>query len=284
MDLQRRPLHANRALHVEFTLTALAIGLLLCAAPAAAQVSVEISPLRFELQAGPGSTSTQAITISNAGTEAVRVRGRLTDWDLSRDGAPQYEGSLEGGPYSATTWVRIAPPEQVIEPGKQATVRFSLAVPKDIQPGGYRTGILFEFGPASGDPVALARAVNFKSRIASLIYVNIGQPPVAADLIDLAVRSVGPETRVVATVQNTSRRYVRTKGTLTLYDKSGMSVRQVTVPDVPLLPESEREVSMTIVDGETQTPLPAGEYRVELKIDVGLPAVVVGETTLKVAR
>lgn len=284
MDLQRRQLHANRALHTELTLTALAAGLLLCAAPAAAQVSVEISPLRFELQAAAGAASTQAITISNAGTEPVRVRGRLTDWDLSRDGAPQYEGTVQGGPYSATAWMRIGPPEQVIEPGQQATVRFSLAVPKDITPGGYRTGILFEFGPASGDPVARARAVNFKSRIASLIYVNVGQPPVAADLIDLAVRSAGPETRVVATVKNTSRRNVRTKGTLTLYDQSGMAVRQVTVPDVPLLPESEREVSMTVVDGEAHTPLPAGEYRVELKIDVGLPAVVVGETTLKVAR
>jgi len=29
-------------------------------------------------------------------------------------------------------------------------------------------------------------------------------------------------------------------------------------------------------------PLPAGEYRVEVKMDVGMPEVLVGETTLKV--
>ncbi len=60
---------------------------------AAAQVSVEVSPLRVELQAGPGSTTTQPVTLTNYGKETVRVRARLTDWDLTRDGTPQFEGA-----------------------------------------------------------------------------------------------------------------------------------------------------------------------------------------------
>lgn len=284
MDIQRRQLHPDRAFHIELTLTAAAVGLLLSAAPGAAQVSVEVSPLRVELQAGPGSTTTQAVTISNAGAEAVRVRGTLTDWDLSRDGSPQYEGAEVGGPFSARAWMRIAPPEQVIEAGKQGTVRFSLAVPEGVQAGGYRAGVLFEFAPAIGNPASRAREVVFKSRIATLIYVNVGQPPLAADLTDLAVRTTGPQTQVVATLKNTSRRSVRTKGTVTVYDQTGKSVRDVPVPDVPLLPESERDVAMTIVDGEKHAPLPPGEYRVEVKIDIGLPAVLVGETALKVTK
>jgi P pilus assembly chaperone PapD len=256
---------------------------LLLAVPATArQVSVEVSPLRVELAAAPGSTTTQAVTLTNAGTEPVRVRGTLTDWDLSRDGAPQFEGAAEDGPFSSTAWVRIAPPEQVIEPGKEATVRFSLTVPPDAAAGGYRTGILFDFAPASGDPLARGRQVTFRSRIATLIYVNVGQPPLAADLIDLAVRTVGPQIRVVATLKNTSRRYVRTKGTLLIYDRSGKVVREMPLPDAPLLPESEREIAIAPVDPEKKLSLPPGEYRVEIKIDLGLPALLVGETTLKV--
>lgn len=257
---------------------------MLWAAPAAAQISVEVSPLRVELAAGPGSTTTQGITVINAGKEPVRVRAMLTDWDLSRDGAPQFEGAVQGGPYSATSWVRVAPPEQVIEPGKETTVRFSMTVPADVQPAGYRTGVLFEFGPSTGDPVGRARAVMFKSRIATLIYVNIGQPAVAAELTDLRLRAAGPQLQVVATVKNTSRRSVRTKGNLLVYDQTGKTVRDVPVPDVPLLPESEREVTMVVVDPEKKLTLAAGEYRVELRIDVGLPALLVGETTLKVPR
>jgi P pilus assembly chaperone PapD len=256
--------------------------LLLLAPAAAAQTSVEVSPLRIELQTAPGGTTTQAISLSNAGKEPVRVRARITDWDLSRDGAPQFESAVEGGPFSATGWVRIAPPEQVIEPGKQATVRFSMAVPAGVAPAGYRTGVLFEFGPATGDPVARAREVLFKSRIATLIYVSVGQPPMAGELTDLQVKPSGSQTAVIATLKNSSKRYVRTKGTLVLYDAAGKTVREMPVPDVPLLPESEREVAIVVIAADK--PLPPGEYRVEVKIDIGLPAVIVGETTLKVPK
>jgi hypothetical protein len=285
MDLQHRHLHANRSLHTHRAVTAAAIAaLLLTVGTASAQVSVEVSPLRVELTAGPGSTTTQGITVSNAGTEPLRVRAVATDWDLSRDGAPQFESAVEGGPYSATSWIRVAPPEQVIEPGKNTIVRFSLSVPADVTPGGYRTGVLFEFGSATASPLARGRQVMFKSRIATLIYVSVGQPPMAAELTDLSVKTLGPQTNVIAVVKNSSRRYVRTRGNLILFDQSGRNVREVPVPDVPLLPESEREVSITVIDADKHLVVDPGSYKVELRMDVGLPALLVGETTLNVVR
>lgn len=283
MAIQRRHVHAVRHLHAFGALIVLA-ALVPGTAPAEAQVSVEVSPLRVELQAGAGSVTTQAVTLTNADSEPVRIRATRTDWDLARDGAPQYEGATPGGPFSATGWVRVVPPEIVIEPGKTATVRFSLSVPGGTAPGGYRTGILFEFSPASGDPIARAREVAFRSRVATLIYVNIGDPPLDAELTDLAVRTAGPHTHVIATLKNTSRRSVRTKGTMTIYDEAGKAVRGVPVPDVPLLPESEREIAIPAIDGEQYRSLPPGAYRVEVRIDIGLPALIVGETTLKVPR
>ena len=285
MDLQHRHLHANRSLHTHRAVTAAAIAaLLITVGTASAQVSVEVSPLRVELTAGPGSTTTQGITVSNAGTEPLRVRAIATDWDLSRDGAPQFESAVEGGPYSATSWIRVAPPEQVIEPGKNTIVRFSLSVPADVTPGGYRTGVLFEFGSATASPLARGRQVMFKSRIATLIYVSVGQPPMAAELTDLSVKTLGPQTNVIAVVKNSSRRYVRTRGNLILFDQSGRNVREVPVPDVPLLPESEREVSITVIDADKHLAVDPGSYKVELRMDVGLPALLVGETTLNVVR
>jgi P pilus assembly chaperone PapD len=285
MDLQHRHLHANRRLHTHRAVTAAAIAaLLLTVGTASAQVSVEVSPLRVELTAGPGSTTTQGITVSNAGTEPLRVRAIATDWDLSRDGAPQFESAVEGGPYSATSWIRVAPPEQVLEPGKNTIVRFSLSVPADVTPGGYRTGVLFEFGSATASPLARGRQVMFKSRIATLIYVSVGQPPMAAELTDLSVKTVGPQTNVIAVVKNSSRRYVRTRGNLILFDQAGRTVREVPVPDVPLLPESEREVSITVIDADKHLVVDPGSYKVELRMDVGLPALLVGETTLNVVR
>ena len=279
MDLQRRQLHPNRRVHALLALTG---GILLGGAPAAAQTSVEVTPLRLELKAAPGGATTQAITVSNSGKEPVRVRASVSDWHLSRDGSPQFVDATDPK-YSATSWVRLAPPEIVVDAGKEATVRFTLTVPAGATPAGYRTGILFEFGPATGSPIPKPREVAFKSRIATLIYANVGEPPAAVELTDLRTR-VLPEqpAQIIAVLKNTGQRTVRTRGTLTLYDKTNAVISQTVVPDVPLLPESEREVAIPAINPDKPKP-PPGEYRVEIKIDVGLPALIVGETTLKVS-
>jgi P pilus assembly chaperone PapD len=253
----------------------------LASAPAGAQSSVEVSPLRVELKAVAGASTTQAVTVTNTGSAPVRVRATISDWHLSREGAPQFVEATDPK-YSASGWMRVAPPEQVIEPGKDAIVRFTLAVPADVAPAGYRSSVLFEFGPVTA-PAPRAREVQVRSRIATLVYANVGEPPAAVDLVDLSTRIVKDQPiQIVAVLKNTGRRTVRTRGTLTLYDKSGAVISQTVVPDVPVLPESEREVVINALDPGKPGP-PAGEYRVEVKIDVGLPALLVGETTVKVS-
>jgi hypothetical protein len=258
--------------------------------PAAAQMSIEASPLRVEVQAAPGGSSTQAITLTNVGAQTVRVRASLSDWYLSRDGAPQFEEPVPDRPYAASAWVRFAPPELVIDGGKAATVRFTVTVPGNTEPAGYRTGLLFDFTQEDRDTSVRTKQVTVRSRIATLIYVHVarpgqGPPPAAVELTDLKVRTADEETQVVATLKNTSRRSVRTKGTIVVYDTSGRSVREVQVPDVPVLPESERDVVVPALPGRDAPKILApGEYRVELRIDVGQPAVIVGETTLKVEK
>ncbi|HSC26104.1 MAG TPA: hypothetical protein VLD67_02455 [Vicinamibacterales bacterium] len=254
----------------------------LLASPAQAQVSVEASPMRVELRAKPGDSSTQAVTLTNVGPAPVRVRASLADWHLSRDGAPQFAAPEDGRPFAAAAWVRFAPPEFVLAPGGSGTVRFTLTVPADAGAAGYRTSLLFDFLPETPDPAAGKRQVLFRSRIATLVYVHVGEPPAAVELTNLEVRSAVDQTQVVAALRNTSRRSVRTRGTLRIYDRTGLAVREILIPDVPVLPESERDLAITAVDAAST--LLSGDYRVELKLDLGMPALVVGETTLRVSR
>ena len=60
----------------------------------------------------------------------------------------------------------------------------------------------------------------------------------------------------MATVKNSGRRTVRTKGTLQLFDGRRVA-REAAVPDVPLLPESEREVTVPVAIAAA-TPLAPG--------------------------
>jgi P pilus assembly chaperone PapD len=289
MDVRRGHLHTINRLHTQHAVTIPAIlrriatgmlAVLILPATSHAQMSIEASPLRVEIQAQPGGSNTQAVTVTNPGQQTVRVRATLSDWYLSRDGAPQFEAPSPERAFTASEWVRFAPPEFTLEPGMQGIVRFTVTVPGDVEAGGYRTGILFELAPDTTE--AKARQVILKSRIATLVYVHVGQPPAAIELTNLEVRGSGEQTQVVAGLKNRGRRTVRTKGNLVVYDGSGTSVAQIPLPDVPVLPESERDLAISTND--PARPLPSGQYRVELKLDVGMPALLVGETTLKVSR
>jgi P pilus assembly chaperone PapD len=250
--------------------------------PAAAQTSVEVSPLRVELTLGAGRAHTQAVTLTNQGDAPIRIRARVDDWYLSKDGTPQFQPAGGGADFSASSWVRVAPPEQIIEPGREGIVRFTATVPQGLADGGYRSAIMFEFSPPGANVAGRGRDVVFRSRVATLLYVTVGTPRSTFELIDLAGRVVaGQPPQVIATLKNTGRAHVRTKGTMAIRDTGGRLVRQIEVPNVPILPNSEREVA--IATGlENQEPLPGGEYRVEVRIDVGMAAVLVGETTITI--
>jgi hypothetical protein len=244
---------------------------------------VEVTPLRVELAMTPGSSHTEAVTLTNQGDTPVRVRARLQDWFMARDGTPQFDAPVPGAEreFVGTSWVRVAPPEQIVQPGQQGIVRFTTTAPADVKEGGYRAAILFEFGNPSADPLAGRRSVQFRSRIATLVYMAIGRPAAKVELTDLTSRvAAGTGPAVVATFKNSSRATPRTKGTVTLRDRGGLVVKTITVPDVPLLPMAEREVAIGLVTAGQ--PLAPGSYRVEVRVDVGMAEVLVGETEVKV--
>jgi P pilus assembly chaperone PapD len=247
-----------------------------------AQVSVEASPMRVELSAGPGGTATQAVSLTNAGDAPVRIRAAATDWTLAHDGTPQFEGSEQDGPFSATSWIRVAPPEIVIEPGETGLVRFSLTVPENVTAGGYRTSVLFDVSPAALNPLEAKRGISFKSRIATLVYVDIGNLPPELELTNLETQVAGAQTLLVATVRNPSKRTVRTKGAIRLLDSTNSLVRSMPLPDVPVLPESSRLITAPVADGTPLQVLAPDRYRVEITIDGGQPSLIVGETSIEV--
>lgn len=231
-----------------------------------------------------GASHTQAVTLTNQGSEPVRIRARLQDWFMAKDGTPQFDAAVPDleRPFVAASWVRVAPPEQVVQPGQQGIVRFTTTAPSDVPDGGYRAAILFEFGPAKADPVAARRSVQFRSRVATLVYMNVGKTAPAIELTDLASRHRPNEPpTIVATLKNAGRATVRTKGRVTLRDAGGQLVRTVEIPDVPLLPLAERDLAIAATK-EGEPALAAGTYRIELKMDVGMPELIVGETTMTV--
>jgi P pilus assembly chaperone PapD len=249
---------------------------------AQALFSVEVSPLRVELRLNPGATHTQAVTLKNDSKQPARVRARVDDWYLSKDGTPQFKSADPADPYSAAAWLRLNPPEQLVASGATAVVRFTTTVPAGTKEGGYRCAVMFEFDPPDADPASRGRDVTFRGRVATLLYATVGNPKPAVELTDLQVRAPrGQLPAIVATLTNSGRVHVRTSGSVIFSDAAGHVVRQAPLPNVPVLPQSERDVNIPTA-GEREPPLPPGTYKVEVKFDLGLPALVVGETTLEI--
>ena len=169
MDLQRQQLFHLGGLHPDGPVMRHALRIavvLLLSAPAAAGAlhlfSVEVTPLRVELKVGAGAAHTQAVTLKNESKKGVRIRARVDDWYLSKDGTPQFKPVDAADRYSAAAWVRLNPPEQLVSPGATAVVRFTTTVPKDAKEGGYRCAIMFEFDPPDADPATKGRDVMFR--------------------------------------------------------------------------------------------------------------------------
>lgn len=284
MDLRDRHLFAHHRLHALFAVAILSLGSV--PAPAGAQqVSVQITPLRIEMKTAAGGATTQTISLTNQDREPVRVHAAVTDWYLSKDGTPQFTPVDPASPYTASPWLRINPVEVVAQPGVETTIRFTLNVPPTVQPAGYRSAIMFEFLPPGTEPAAMSKGVAFRSRIATIIYLTIGAPTPAVEILDLQPRlQAGEPPALVATLKNTGRVHVRTKGQVIVHGPDGQIVRRLPLPDVPVLPGSEREVVVALGDPGQLTPLPPGRYRMEVRIDVGLPEVLVGETTITIGQ
>jgi hypothetical protein len=78
-------------------------------------------------------------------------------------------------------------------------------------------------------------------------------------------------------LQNTGKVHYRTKGLITVKDSNGNKAFEVGLPDVPVLPESEREIKVTY-----EKPIPKGEYSALAVVDIGKKELIGAEAMFSV--
>jgi hypothetical protein len=122
-----------------------------------------IQPSRFELLLTPGKTETQAITITNSGTETLRIGVDVRDWEMDEEGNPLFIKPGESFNSSAS-WLKFNPRLFQLAPGAQQVVRFSITTPSQAPAGEHRCAILF-----AGEPVEEA-TLTMVSNILVTIY------------------------------------------------------------------------------------------------------------------
>jgi P pilus assembly chaperone PapD len=240
-----------------------------------AEVSISVSPIRVEHLVKQGEKGTDTISVTNDGTAPTRLKVSIEDWALTRDGNPMFM-KVGSNPYSCAEWIRINPVDFRVDPGQTREVRYTVTVPEGIEDGGYRVAILFETVP-DVTPGEKAKRVYLKGRIATILYEVVGKPLPQGHSNGLKAELKKEGADFILALQNTGKVHYRTKGSVTVKDSDGKKAFEVDIPDVPVLPESERDIKVTY-----DKPIPKGKYTAIAVVDIGKKELVGAETTFDV--
>ena len=240
-----------------------------------AEVSVSVSPIRVEHLVKQGEKGTDMISVTNDGTDPTRLRVSVEDWALTRDGNPMFM-KAEKNRYSCAEWIRINPVDFRLSPGQTREVRYTVTVPQGVEDGGYRAAIIFETVPDM-TPGEKVKRVFLRGRIVTILYELVGKPTPEGHSNGMKVELKKDGVDFIVALQNTGKVHYRTKGSITVKDSDGKKAFEVDIPDVPVLPESEREVKVNY-----DKPIPKGEYKATAIVDIGKKELIGAETTFEI--
>jgi P pilus assembly chaperone PapD len=256
----------------------LSLFLLLSSSGLAQAVSISVAPVRIEHNVPAGENVTEAISIANDDTLPVHIRVKIEDWTLTQDGAVSF---APGGthPLSAASWIKVNPREFDLGSGQSQDVRYSLTVPKDAAPGGYRAAIVFATVPRP-KPGEREKRVMLEGRIATILYETLGRPVPSGEITNVSFK-VSPEgePEFLIAFQNTGKVHVRLHGGIQVRDKEGKEFGKAPLPDVPVLPQSARDIKVAF-EGK----LPPGEYVAEVLMDIGRRELLSGERKFSIGQ
>ena len=250
--------------------TILAPGLLF-----SAEVSISVSPIRVEHLVKQSEKGTDTISVTNDGTAPARLKVSIEDWALTREGNPMFM-KVGKNPYSCADWIRINPVDFRINPGQTREVRYTVAVPERVEEAGYRVAIIFETVP-DVTPGEKAKRVYLKGRIATIVYEVVGKPVPQGHANSLKADLKKEGMDCILVLQNTGKVHFRTKGSITVKDSNGSKAFEVELPDVPVLPESEREIKVSY-----DKSIPKGKYTATAVVDIGRKELIGAETSFDI--
>jgi P pilus assembly chaperone PapD len=239
------------------------------------EVSISVSPIRVEHLVKQGEKGTDMITVTNDGTAPTRMKVSIEDWTLTKDGNPMFMKS-SNNKYSCSEWIRINPVDFRLAPGETREVRYTITVPQGTEEGGYRAAVIFETVPdvAPGEKI---KKVFLKGRIVTILYELVGKPIPEGHTNGLKAESKKEGIDFILALRNTGKVHYRTKGSVMVKDAGGGKAFEVDIPDVPVLPESEREVKASY-----DKSIPTGKYTAIAVVDIGKKELIGAETAFEI--
>jgi hypothetical protein len=246
-----------------------ALGLLL-SAPSAADISVDVSPAKYELTTQPGKQETFPITVRNTSTAAVHIVASLSDYVVGPTGNYSF-GPPGKGLYSLSKAITINPREFDLDPGSFTQVRFSVDIPTAAS-GEYSNLVFF-----TTRPTRKGGGLSIVERIASKIYVIIPESThIGGEVDDVKSQALGDGQHYLVDFHNTGNAHVYLSGRVEI-KQGGALVDRIAFPQGLLVERSGKRLIDAV--GKKLAP---GSYSVVALVDYGGPNLVAGQANITV--
>jgi hypothetical protein len=231
------------------------------------------------LQGRPGDVFTRQFQLTLDRTQArAHFAARFEDWWRTEDGRQSVYASAGTLRRSCATWTTVNPVESAVDPCATLVVRFTVAVPREVAPGGYWCALTVDQLP---DPVSAAGVgVRFVASVSTGVFLYIGPVEREAGITALDVDA----DRVRLRVRNLGNAPLGIDGRVEFLHADTLApVASVQLTRGTLLTEpvvfTTFDVALPAVDA-----LPSGRYLVRAILDIGADHDIGGEREVVIAR
>lgn len=212
----------------------------------AQDVSIVVSPPRFEVSGEPGEVVTKAIKITNSNPDKELIlRAFVVDFIVQDDlGTPLKIESSKAGRYIASPWFTLERSELVIPPATTDQINVIVNIPQDALPGGHYAGVFFEPIASRGLKTTLSYT---STQVGSLFGITVpGDIKYGALIKDFStpskVAEFGP-INFAATIENQSDTHIRPEASVEIHDMLGRKLAGVALSQANIFPYTSRTLT-----------------------------------------
>jgi hypothetical protein len=238
--------------------------------PAAADLSLDITPAQYEFQADAGRQTTFPIMVRNVGNATVHVVASLVDVDTTAEGGGARFLRPGSKKFSASRWSEVNPREFDIPVDGVQQVRYTVNVPNGAH-GEYPAFVFFTTRPPR-KPGGFGLAES----VASRLYTVVGDVTPGGAVDEVFTKPLDSGREYAVKFQNTGSMHEYIGGIVDV-TSAGSNVDHIVLPPKTLVPRGEAQ----IVSAQGKK-LPPGTYSAVAIVDYGGHSRVAGKTTFVV--
>jgi hypothetical protein len=241
----------------------------------AEDISLIVSPPRFDIEGKPGETIQKTIKITNNDLNSELILKIFTaDFIVTDDqGTPIKVTESASGKYLASPWFNLEKSELVIPPKTTEQLVVLITIPSDALPGGHYAGVFFEPIPSRGTKTTISYAA---AQVGSLFGITIpGDINYDALIKDFSTASkvseFGP-IEFTAIIENQSDTHIRPSSKIVIQDMIGRKLTEMPLDEVNIFPFTSR-----VLKGNWETVWGLGRYTATIYASYG-PGLVASRT------